>query len=448
MATYIQVPETDAPYPTDARAQFPAARGDAITGDRYWSKEFAAKEWEHMWKRVWHVGGRTAQLEEPGDFITHNFMRQSVVMVRQKDGGIRAFHNVCRHRGNRLVTVEEGGVGEHFTCPYHGWKWNINGALDHVQDEEDFPQGSPCGKLRMKEVPCETWGGFVFYSFDPNVVPLMEYLDPIPSLLGNRDLANWKRVVWRTLRVNTNWKFASDNFNEAYHIPAVHPQFEGMIDDHYSTTVFEMYPTGHNRMIEKLQPSSRYPDAQQIKPLWAQVLREWDLDPAEFEGRAQEGRLALQQARRKLGPARGFTHFAALTDDELTDQFHHTCFPNLTLTGTPEGLHVFRTEPDMEDPNWSTFDYWYLAPEVAGGADVPTLYGLRPWKEAEHQTGDFAAYSAEIPQGDFLIQDLDVAVTQQQGLHSLGHDDAYLAGQETRVRRFHEVINDYIEGRR
>lgn len=115
MATYIQVPETDAPYPTDARAQFPAARGDAITGDRYWSKEFAAKEWEHMWKRVWHVGGRTAQLEEPGDFITHNFMRQSVVMVRQKDGGIRAFHNVCRHRGNRLVTVEEGGVGEHFT---------------------------------------------------------------------------------------------------------------------------------------------------------------------------------------------------------------------------------------------------------------------------------------------------------------------------------------------
>ena len=60
------------------------------------------------------------------------------------------------------------------------------------------------------------------------------------------------RVVWRTIRVNTNWKFASDNFNEAYHIPTVHPQFAPMIDDHYSTTVFEMYPTGHNRMIEKL----------------------------------------------------------------------------------------------------------------------------------------------------------------------------------------------------
>ncbi|MDE2618730.1 MAG: aromatic ring-hydroxylating dioxygenase subunit alpha [Sphingomonadales bacterium] len=448
MAKYLAVPEPDAAYPTHPSAEFPKARGDAITGDRYWSKDFAALEWEHMWKRVWHVGGRVSQLEEPGDFITHTFLRQSVVMVRQRDGGIRAFHNVCRHRGNRLVSVAEGGVGGHLTCPYHGWKWNIDGNLDWVQDEEDFPQGSPCGKLRLSEVRCETWGGFVFYSFDPEAVPLLDFLDPIPALLANRDLANWKRVVWRTLRVNTNWKFASDNFNEAYHIPAVHPQFEGMIDDHYATTVFEMYPRGHNRMIEKLQPSSRYPDAQQIKPLWAQVLQEWGIDPAAFEGRAQEGRLALQRARRELGPARGFRHFAALGDDELTDQFHHTCFPNLTLTGTPEGLHVFRTEPDVEDPNWSTFDYWYLAPEVGDGADVPTLYGLRPWQEAEHQTGDFAAYQAEIPQGDFLIQDLDVAVTQQQGLHSLGHGDAYLAGQETRVRRFHEVINDYLAGRR
>lgn len=452
MTTYLAVPEAQADYPTHPSARFPAARGDAITGDRYWSKDFAQAEWEHMWKRVWHVGGRTSQLEEPGDFITHNFLRQSVIMVRQRDGGIRAFHNVCRHRGNRLVAVAEGGVADHFTCPYHGWKWNIDGALDHVQDAEDFPQGNPCGKLRMAEVPCETWGGFIFYSFDPNAVPLMEYLDPIPELLKNRDLANWKRVVWRTLRVNTNWKFASDNFNEAYHIPAVHPQFEGMIDDHYSTTVFEMYPAGHNRMIEKLQPSSRYPDAQQIKPLWAEVLKEWDLDPADFEGRAQEGRIALQQARRRLGPQRGFTHFEKLDDAELTDQFHHTCFPNFTITGTPEGLHVFRTEPDVEDPNWSTFDYWYLAPKVSqpdgSAAPVPTLYGLRPWEEAEHQSGDFAAYSAEIPQGDFLIQDLDVAVTQQQGLHSLGHGDAYLARQETRVRRFHEVLNDYLEGRR
>lgn len=448
MATYLTVPPTEGTFPRSDEAQFPRARGDAITGNRYWCKDFAEREWQKLWTRIWHIGARESQLEEAGDFAVHNFKHESVIMVRQKDGGVRAFYNVCRHRGNRLVMSEEGGVSEHLTCPYHGWKWNIDGALDWVQDAEDFPQGNPCGKLRLKEVPCETWGGFVFYSFDPNAAPLMEYLHPVPDLLGNRDLANWKRVVWRTIRVNTNWKFASDNFNEAYHIPAVHPQFEGMIDDHYSTTLFEMYPNGHNRMVEKLQPSSRYSDMNVIKPLWADVLREWDIDPAEYEGRAQEARIALQQARRKLGPARGWKHFEQLSDEELTDQFHHTCFPNFTLTGTPEGLHVFRTEPDIDDPNWSTFDYWYLAPKVEGQAEVPTLYGLRPWEEAEHETDNFGLEEAKIAQGDFLSQDLAVAVSQQLGLRSRGHDDAYLAEQETRVRRFHEVINDYLEDRR
>ncbi|WP_374649273.1 SRPBCC family protein [Rhizorhabdus sp.] len=435
-------------YPVHPDARPPSARGDPIGGDRYWSKDFADREWEHMWKRVWHLGGRVSQLEEPGDFIVHDFRHESVVMVRQQDGAIRAFFNVCMHRGNRLLSVSEGSVSGALTCPYHGWKWGLDGVLAQVQDPEDFPQGNPCGKLTLKELRCETWGGFIFWSFDPNAPALLDYLDPIPTLFANRDLENYTRVVWQTLRVNTNWKFASDNFNEAYHIPSVHPQFEPMIDDHYSTTLFEMYPNGHNRMIEKLQPSSRYPDAQQVKPLWASVLREWDIEPADYEGRAQEGRLALQRARRALGPARGYDHFERLTDDELTDQMHHTCFPNLTLTATPEGLHVFRTEPDAEDPNWSTFDYWYLAPPVRGMSEIPTLYGMRPFRETEHSSGEFERYQTTIAQGDFLAQDLSLAVTQQKGLRSMAFGDCYLAGQETRVRRFHEVINDYLEGRR
>lgn len=444
------MPETlerpTAPYPTSPLAQTPQARGDAITGDRYWSREFADREWEHMWKRIWHVGGRVSQLEEAGDFIVHNFKHESVIMVQQEDGSIRAFFNVCQHRGNRLVNVTEGGVADSFTCPYHAWKWGIDGTLKDVQDPEDFARGNPCGKLRLSELPCETWGGFVWYSFDRNAPPLSEYLAPIPDLMAHRDLADWTRVVWRRLRVNTNWKFASDNFNEAYHIPAVHPQFMPIIDDHYSTTVFEMYPAGHNRMIEKFQPSSRYADAQQVKPLWADILREWDIDPADYEGRAQEGRVALQQARRRLALERGLPHLAKLSDWELTDQFHHTLFPNVTLTGTPEGLHMFRTEPDGDDPNWSIFDYWYMVPPT--DSEVATLYGMRPCEEAEFEDGEFSDYEANIAQGDFLSQDLSLAVTQQQGLRSMGFTDAYLADQETRVRRFHEVLNDYLEGRR
>lgn len=447
MATVADRPTDMSAYPTHPAAELPKARGDKIGGDRYWSQDFAEREWEHMWKKIWHVGGRAAQLEEPGDFITHDFKHETVLMVKQEDGSIKAFFNVCMHRGNQLVSTSEGGVNGHFTCPYHGWQWGLDGTLEHVQDPEDFPE-NPCGKLRLKEVACDTWGGFVFFSFNPDPVPLLDYLDPVPTLLANRDLEDHVRVVWRRLRVNTNWKFASDNFNEAYHIPAVHPQFQPMIDDHYSTTVFEMYPTGHNRMIEKLQPSSRFEDAQQMKPLWAEVLKEWDINPDDYDGRAQEARVALQQARRKLGPQRGFAYFDKLTDGELTDQMHHTLFPNLTLTGTPEGLHVFRTEPDADDPNWSTFDYWYLVPKVEGASEVATLYGMRPYEEAEFEDGDYTDYEANIAQGDFLTQDLSLAVTQQRGLRSMAFEDSYLAGQETRVRRFHEVINDYLEGRR
>src|SRR5690606_39509142 len=106
----LKNPDQAPTYPTHPAAELPRARGDRITGDRYWSRDFAEREWEHMWKRVWHLGGRTAQLEEPGDYIVHNFRHESVVMVKQKDGSIRAFFNVCMHRGNRLVSGEEGHV--------------------------------------------------------------------------------------------------------------------------------------------------------------------------------------------------------------------------------------------------------------------------------------------------------------------------------------------------
>jgi hypothetical protein len=202
-------------------------------------------------------------------------------------------------------------------------------------------------------------------------------------------------------------------------------------------------------MVERLQPSSRLPDPGKIEPLWADILKTWDIDPADYEGRAQEARLALQQARRKLGPERGYHYFDRLLDDELTDQFHHTCFPNLTMTLSPEGLHISRTEPDADDPNWSTFDYWYLVPRVAGADEVASLSGMVPYQDARHDSSVFGAFEeAALNYGDFLTQDLALAAAQQRGLRSMAWEDAYLAGQEARVRRFHEVLNDYLEGRR
>lgn len=252
-------------------------RGDAITDDRYYSAEFAQKEWDQLWTRIWHVAGRTAELEEPGDYVVHNFMKESVICIKQDDGSVKAFYNSCGHRGMRMV--KEASSSDSISCPYHGWRWGKDGMLQHAQDIEDFPQGNPCGKLRLRELRCDIWGGFVWYSMDENGPSLAEYLHPLPEVYKNYPMDTAIRVAWYRIALNANWKFVTDNFNEAYHIPAVHPQFMPMIDDHYSTTIFEMYPTGHNRMIEKLQPSSRTSDKDDVQPLWADVLRAWDLGP-------------------------------------------------------------------------------------------------------------------------------------------------------------------------
>ena len=415
-------------------------RGDPITGDRYWSREFMQLEWDHMWTRVWHIGARTAELQHPGDYVVHNFRHESVLLVRQDDGRVGAFYNVCQHRGNRLVWNGGGSLGA-FTCVYHGWRYGLDGKLLFARDPENFAGGDPCGKVRLVELPCDSWGGFVWYSMDPTACPLADFLDPIPRLLHNREMHKMTRVLWRKVKVNTNWKFASDNFNESYHLPYVHPGMGIYVVEDYIGHTFEIYGNGHNRVVELGHPSARAIQSER----WAEVLKAWDLDPVRYEGRPAEARLALQKAKRKLGPTRGHHYMELLTDAELTDYFHHTLFPNVTITGAADGIvHIFRTEPALHDPEKCTFEYMALAPQIAGAEEIATVAGMRPLEEAQVEELTFGI----DPVGDFIDEDLSVAVRQQQGLHSRGYRDALLSEQEARVRRFHEVLNDYIEGRR
>ena len=309
--------------------------------------------------------------------------------------------------------------------------------------------GDPSGRVSLAEVQCDTWGGFVWYTMDPDASPLADFLNPIPDLTRTRDLDQMVRVVWRTFTVDANWKFASDNFNESYHLPTVHPQLSTTTDEDYKNTIFESYASGHNRMIEQGQPSMRAPSPNEVEEPFDQMLRDWELDPKDFEGRSRDGRLALQKQRRELGPKRGFKHFDRYEDEELTDFFHHTLFPNITITATAEGAHFFRTEPDPSDPEKCTFDYWFLAPKIEGQDTVTTICGVRPFEEASHESIEYGSGAIIDDMMDsFLVQDLSVAVGQQNGFHSRGYKDAILSGQESRVRRFHEIINDYIEGRR
>ena len=125
-------------------------RGDPITNDRYFSKEFMAKEWEHMWTKVWLIAGREVQLKEPGDYIVHDLVTESVIIVRQDDGSLKGFYNSCAHRGQRLVECDS--FQNSFRCPYHDWEFGLDGNVISCPDEDDYPQGSPVGRRKLVEV--------------------------------------------------------------------------------------------------------------------------------------------------------------------------------------------------------------------------------------------------------------------------------------------------------
>lgn len=425
-------------------------RGDAITGDRYYSKAFAQLEWDHMWTRIWHVAGRTNELAESGDFIVHDFMHESVMVVRQDDGSLRAFYNVCRHRGQRLVW--NGGHSNEFQCPYHGWVWGRDGVLKDLPDPDDFPQGNPCGKRTLKEVRCDTWAGFVWYTMDDEAPPLLEYLHPIPELYRNFPAESLVRVAWMKIDLETNWKFAADNFSESYHTRNLHPQVAPWIDQDHWTSRHEMYPNGHGRIVQPGRPSLRDRVPEGEPHPWDPTLREWDIDPdsyPDYETKVMQGWLDLKAQKRKLWRERGYVHYEHLNDEELTDSPHTVLFPNVTISVLADQWIFFRTEPHPDDPNKCSFDLWCLVFPVKGVEEFDTMAGLRPVREAEfeHRVFDGGRGLADMA-GQIVFQDMTLAEGQQRGLHSRGYNDAYLAGQETRVRRFHEVLNDYIEGRR
>ena len=424
----------------------PPVRGDVITGDRYWSKDYMDLEHKNLWPRVWHLGGLVAEMEEEGDFVRHDLGKESVIMVRQADGSIKAFHNSCRHRGNRLMFTEIGGAPR-ITCSYHGWQYSADGVLRSAQDADDVVGGNPCGKLRLLEVRCETWGPFIFFNMDPDAKPLLEWLAPIPEKLQNYNMDDWVRVMFLTARADCNWKIIRDNFNESYHLPNIHPELATFINDGLPDTVFEIYPGGHNGMWMKgHQATSRVGALAkgEVPPPLDGIAMAWGLNPADYKGRTNDIRTDIIAAKRKLGPERGFHHYANMTDQELVDYYHITLFPNLTLTMAPEACQVLRTEPHPTDPEKCIFDHWYLMPPIKGMTEVETPIGVIPFRWAERVRtthGDGASLGAVAD------QDLSIAAGQQMGLHSRGYIGANLTHQEKRIQRFHELLDDHVYGR-
>jgi phenylpropionate dioxygenase-like ring-hydroxylating dioxygenase large terminal subunit len=379
-------------------------------------------------------------------------MKESVLCIRQEDGSVRAFYNACRHRGMRMVS--QSSSADTISCPYHGWRYGIDGVLQYAQDRDDFPQGDPCGKLKLNELRCDTWGGFVWYSMAAEGPGLAQFLEPMPAVYKNYPMDTAVRVAWYRIAVNANWKFVTDNFSESYHTRTAHPQVPPWIDQDVDTARHEMWPAGHGRTVQPMRPSltDRLPEG--VPHFFDDILRSWDIDPESydsFEAKTMQGWLDLKAAKKRLWRERGFLHYEHMDDEEITDSPHTVMFPNVTISFLPDNLVFFRSEPHPEDPEKCFFDLWCMAFPVAGQETVDSIMaGPKPLREAlecEHRDFDAGRGVPELA-GQIVYQDMELAEGMQAGMHSRGYADGYLSAQETRVRFFHEVLNDWLEGRR
>ncbi|MEM8902770.1 MAG: aromatic ring-hydroxylating dioxygenase subunit alpha [Actinomycetota bacterium] len=424
------------------KAPEPSLTSNPITGDRYWSPAFMQREWDHLWTKVWLIAGMVDQLREPGDFFTYELGRESILCTRSDDQRIRAFYNVCQHRGNRLVHAETGSAaGGQFQCAYHGWRFGGDGTLLWVHDEDDFPQGTPCGQRNLVEIPCDTWGGFVWINLDEGCDSLQDYLQPIAGQLDCYRMERMKRTHWVTLEGDFNWKCVQDNFNESYHLPFVHPQTLPAMNEHHSGCQFDLYESMHCRM---LMPGGGPGPHYRGKPdrtfaSLAADLEFWELDPEPYRDDLPGLRLALQRRKRELGTAKGYD-FSLYSDEQLTDHYHYTVFPNASFSMKPDGCIFLKADPHPTDPERCFFQMWYLTlfPE---GATEYFSNSMKDWvsidQPAEHQRGNVG----EVSCGPGIDQDVAIWSSQQAGLRSRGYRNEYLPWQERRIRYFHDNID-------
>ena len=227
MAVASPAPRTPAPLSPDeiARIRAPFRGARLLPGKAYHDDDIFAWETEEIFFRDWLAVGRAEEVPEPGSFLVRDVLGESVLLVRGRDDVIRAFYNVCRHRGT-AVEERECGKAVRFQCPYHAWIYELDGSLvraKHTEDLDDFTLDT----YGLAPIRCETWQGFVFLCFaDESVTAGLEaYMgDWYAHHAGfGRDMARLTRAARLTYDVGANWKIVAENYSECYHCPPVHP---------------------------------------------------------------------------------------------------------------------------------------------------------------------------------------------------------------------------------
>jgi phenylpropionate dioxygenase-like ring-hydroxylating dioxygenase large terminal subunit len=201
-----------------ARAYRP---GGPLQRDFYCHPGVLAADMERIWRRYWLYAGHSCMVPKPGDWLSWQVGHDSVIVVRTASGDIKAFHNTCRHRGSQLCRSERGNAPA-FTCPYHGWTYDLDGRLK-TRTEKEF--GVPESQLGLHPVALRNVAGLLFVALGEDPVDFSAAEADIASRLRHHGLDDAKVAKTVTYRVKANWKIVFENNRECYHCPSAHPEY-------------------------------------------------------------------------------------------------------------------------------------------------------------------------------------------------------------------------------
>jgi phenylpropionate dioxygenase-like ring-hydroxylating dioxygenase large terminal subunit len=393
----------------------PVSYEDSISPSHY------ELERDAIFRRTWLNVGRVEQLPRAGSYFTRELdaARTSVIIAKGTDGEVRAFHNICRHRGNKLMwndfpQEETSGTCRQFTCKYHGWRYDLAGDLTFVQQEDEF-FGLDKGDYGLAQVRAEVWEGFIFVNLDPdNTDSLQDYLGELGAGLAGYPFHEMTHVYKYRAEIGANWKLFIDAFAEFYHAPVLHAK-QAVAEESrklqtYGFEALSYKLDGPHGMVSSWGGMAPPKDPSIVKPiervLESGLFGPWAKPDVGYDFADLPS--ALNPAR---SPSWGVDTFVF--------------FPNFMLL--------------VWEPGWYlTYHYWPTSynTHIFEG----TLYFAPPKNASERLAQELAAVTFK----EYALQDGNTLEATQRMIESRAVTSFPLNDQEILLRQLHKTARDHV----
>ena len=431
------------PVPAVLEQESPRFLGDEdIPFERYTSQAFFELEMRRMWPRIWQWACREEHLPDVGDYYVYSIGHYSLLIVRSAPETVKAFVNSCLHRGTKFRPDGSDGCMTEIRCPFHGWTWTLDGALQRVPYDWDAPHVTK-RDFTLPEAAVECWGGFVFVNLDPDAEPLADYLEPIPEHFRNFAMQDRFVELHIEKELFCNWKAAKEAFIENYHTQETHPQLLIGSDD--EGTQYDVFNDRVSRFYCAFGVSSPAVDPAPSEQELVELMLVGDRSVLDDELQVKPGESArvvmARVLRRTLGQAYG-CDLSRYSDSEMIDTAEYGLFPNMILFPHLSLPMVYRFRPMNNDPSRTLFEVLILRPVPDAG---PRPERAEPFRLKEDESFTTVP-GLDRTLGEVYDQDTGNLRAQQEGfLAARKSGETLMNYQEVRIRLMHQTLDRYLE---